>query len=158
MTAADVDAVAALAQERRERYALYQPQFWRVASDATEVHRPFLEQLVDDDSHLTLIAADDDDVVVGFVIARLVPAPPVYDPGGPSGFIDDFVVGDDSAWATIGRDLLAQAARELTDRGAAQLVVVCGHLDEPKRNALASAGLSIASEWYVAPADRISAR
>ena len=39
-----------------------------------------------------------------------------------------------------------QQARQ---RGAAQTVVVCGHLDQPKRAMLAQVGFSIASEWYV---------
>ena len=42
------------------------------------------------------------------------------------------------------------AARvRLSDQGIAQIVVVCGQLDGPKRDALVEAGLSVASEWYV---------
>ncbi len=34
-------------------------------------------------------------------------------------------------------------------RIADQSVVVCGHLDQPKRTMLDQMGYSIASEWYV---------
>jgi hypothetical protein len=44
------------------------------------------------------------------------------------------------------------AVRQVARRqGAVQIVVVCGHLDDAKRSALASSGLQIASEWWVAP-------
>ncbi len=58
--------------------------------------------------------------------------------------------------ATVGRELLEAATKELTARSAVQVVVVCGHLDAEKRAALTASGLTIASEWYVGttvPAD-----
>jgi hypothetical protein len=84
----------------------------------------------------------------GFIIAHLTEAPPVYAPGGKTCLIDDFAVtGDD--WSEAGRALMAQAQRVAKSAGAIQAVVVCGHLDEPKRNFLHSEGLTIASEWFV---------
>ena len=68
----------------------------------------------------------------GFVIAALMDAPPVYDPGGLTCLIDDFVVADGRDWQTIGLALLAEANRQARERGAAQTVVVCGHQDQPK--------------------------
>ena len=55
------------------------------------------------------------------------------------------------SWATVGVDLLNAIQEDARHRGAAQLVVVCGHLDEAKRAALDSCRLTIASEWWVAP-------
>jgi hypothetical protein len=52
-------------------------------------------------------------------------------------------------WNEAGQDLLDEAHRLARAAGAVQGVVVCGHLDEAKRNFLLSAGLSIASEWFV---------
>jgi hypothetical protein len=75
-------------------------------------------------------------------------APGVYDPGGRTCQIDDFAVTPDR-WATAGPLLLRSAIEQAAQRGAVQAVVVTGHLDQPKRDALRSCGLSVASEWWV---------
>jgi hypothetical protein len=87
----------------------------------------------------------------GFLFARLLSAPPVYDPGGLTCLIDDFTVNE-GLWLSAGMELLAAAREAARARGAVQVVVVCAHLDEPKRRMLAAAELSIGSEWYVSEA------
>lgn len=144
----DIEQVAAIAENRRQQYATFQPQFWRVAPDALEKHAAFLRLLASDDSVVSLVA-DQRATVTGFAIGRLVAAPPVYNPGGASGYIDDFTVADETAWETVGLALLRKATGLLAAMGAAQVVVVCGARDTQKRNALTSAGLDVASEWYV---------
>lgn len=54
--AGDVDAITALASDRRSRYARYQPVFWRPAAHAEDVHRPYLAELVSNDDVLTLVS------------------------------------------------------------------------------------------------------
>jgi len=151
MTTDDVAQVANLAQLKRVQYANYQPQFWRIADGAVQLHMPFVEHMARDDSFVALVATDGDQVV-GFVTGRLVPPPPVYNPGGPVGYVDDYHVASPNLWATTGRDLLKAATEQLAVLGAVQMVVVCGHGDDDKRAALSASGLSIASEWYVGPA------
>ena len=98
------------------------------------------------------LVAEVDDAFAGFVIATVGPAPPVYDPGGLAAMVDDYaVVGD--TWDTTGRALLAAVTERVRERGAAQVIVVCGHRDEAKRSALQRAGLSLASEWYTGPTE-----
>ncbi|SDT09476.1 hypothetical protein SAMN04488543_3018 [Friedmanniella luteola] len=54
--------------------------------------------------------------------------------------------------ADVEQLLLLDAVRAwAADRGAAQLVVVTAHLDEPERAALRSSGLTVASEWWAGP-------
>ena len=89
--------------------------------------------------------------IQGFLIASVVNAPPVYAPGGPVCMIDDFAVNPRSEWQTIGAALLAEAQTRSQARGAVLSVVVCGHLDEPKRAMLHGLGFAVASEWYVSP-------
>jgi ribosomal protein S18 acetylase RimI-like enzyme len=150
-TETDVDAIAALMSARRRVYEQFEPRFWRVAENADAVHRPWLEFLVADDSVVSLVA-EIDGAFAGFVIATVGPAPPVYDPGGLAAMIDDYaVVGD--TWDTIGRALLDAVTERVRERGAAQVIVVCGHRDEAKRSALQQAGLSLASEWYTGPTE-----
>jgi GNAT superfamily N-acetyltransferase len=147
---ADVPAMTALADLRREQYAEYQPLFWRPAAAAPERHRAYLDRLVASDEVITLVS-EEAGQVTGFLVATLDPAPPVYDPGGLSCDIDDFVVTPATAWATTGARLLRAALAEAGQRGAVQAVVVTAHLDEPKRQALRACGLEIASEWWVTP-------
>lgn len=142
----DVDAITALASDRRSRYARYQPVFWRHAANAEDVHRPYLAELVSNDV-LTLLS-DDDGTVAGFLIATLGDAPAVYDPRGRTCTIDDFVVAP-GRWPTTGAKLLRTAIGDAAARGAIQAVVVTANPDEPKREALRCCGLSIASEWWV---------
>jgi GNAT superfamily N-acetyltransferase len=146
----DVPAITVLADTRRERYAQYQPLFWRPAAAAPEKHRAYLGRLVASEKVITLVS-EEDGRLTGFLIASLKPAPPVYDPGGLSCDIDDFVVTPAANWPTTGVELLRAALAEAGRRGAVQAVVVTAHLDEPKRQALRACGLEIASEWWVTP-------
>jgi GNAT superfamily N-acetyltransferase len=145
--AADVDAIATMASERRSQYAQYQPVFWRSAANAEQVQRPYLVQLIDDQNVITLVS-EESGTITGFLIAMLGDAPPVYDPGGQTCDIDDFVVAP-GRWATTGVQLLRSAIEHASERGAVQAVVVTAHLDQDKREALRLCGLSIASEWWV---------
>lgn len=145
--AADVDAMTAMAGDRRSQYAQYQPVFWRLATNAEQVHRPYLARLVDDQDVITLVS-EESGTVGGFLIATLGDAPPVYHPGGRTCTIDDFVVSP-GRWANTGVQLLKSAIEHAKERGAIQAVVVTAHLDEAKREALQLCGLSIASEWWV---------
>lgn len=149
-TSEDVAAIAALMARRRATYEQHQPVFWRAAADAQARHASFLATLVDNPKTICRVA-EREGRFAGFAIGSLVPSPPVYDPGGPTCTLDDYAVVDDGDWATVGVDLLRAVTEEARQRGAAQVVVVCGHADEVKRAALRSAGLSIASEWWTAP-------
>lgn len=137
--------IVPLAARRRAEYETYQPQFWRVAPSAEALHREFLATLVEDGRWGSFVS----EPFGGYAFCRLVPAPPVYDPGGPSCFVDDFAVTSAQLWPSDGRALLDAAARWGAGRGAAQLVVVNGPQDAPKAELLAAFGLSIASTWSV---------
>ncbi|CAA9301374.1 MAG: hypothetical protein AVDCRST_MAG61-1029 [uncultured Friedmanniella sp.] len=150
-TVDDLDELLRMADARRKTYAEYQPRFWRPAADAVDRQRPYLSSLLDDDDTLVLTAAADGSELRGFAIGRLLPAPPVYDPGGVSCVVDDFAVVDPEEWLTVGPALLDGLRRWAAGRGAVQLIVVTAHLDEPKRAALRSQDLTLASEWWVGP-------
>jgi hypothetical protein len=145
--AADVEEMAAMAAARRNQYAGYQPVFWRPASNAEEVQRSYLAKLVSDPDVVTLVS-EESGAFTGFLIATIGNAPTVYAPGGLTCSIDDFAVIS-GRWATTGVRLLRSAIERARERGAIQTVVVTAHLDEAKRAALRTCGLSIASEWWV---------
>jgi hypothetical protein len=144
----DVPAMVDLSERKRSEYQGYQPRFWRKAVDSREKQLPFFERLIESDRVIALVH-EQSGSLNGFVIASLVEAPPVYDPGGKTCMIDDFAIHSAGDWATMGNALLAAALQEAQERGAVQAVVVCGHQDGPKRDLLAGDGFAIASEWYV---------
>jgi GNAT superfamily N-acetyltransferase len=145
---ADLPRMVVLSEQKRRQYQSYQPIFWRKAADSREKQLPHFERQLSSDRVFALVH-EQDGAIDGFLIATLVEAPPVYDPGGLTCVIDDFVVAEAQDWQSVGGALLAEANRQAKSRGAVQTVVVCGHQDQPKRRMLAAGGFSIASEWYV---------
>lgn len=148
----DLEEILNLANAKRREYETYQPVFWRVAADSKAKQRTYIADLIADGTVITLVATSESKLV-GFVIGRLVPAPPVYNPGGLTCSVDDFAVNENSLWETVGVDLFKRVREAAISKGAVQVVVVCGHLDEPKKRALEKSSLTIASEWWVAPLD-----
>ncbi len=65
--------------------------------------------------------------------------------------IDDFMVDEPDAWASIGRALLDAVTEAARTRGAAQIVVVCGPDDSPKRAMLTAGAYTVATEWFSKP-------
>ena len=110
--------MAALASIRREQYARYQPRLWRPAAGAPGKHRTYLGSLVASDEVITLVS-EEAGQLTGFLIATLNPAPPVYDPGGLTCDIDDFVVTPATRWPTTGVRLRRAARLGQGRRGAA---------------------------------------
>jgi GNAT superfamily N-acetyltransferase len=157
-TTEDLESMLELAAQSRRDYADHQPRFWRPAPDAVSRQRPFFASLVDNEDVLTLVAVRDARLV-GFVVAMTLPAPPVYEPGGPTCLVDDFAVEQAADWTTVGAALLQAVRAWAAGQGAVQVVVVTAHLDHLKRAALRTAGLTIASEWWVGEAqDQASGR
>ena len=137
-----------LTEARRERYERYQPVFWRRAENSRAIHEEFLRtELATDDLLAYVLEADGQ--VCGFVSGRIAGAPAVYAPGGETLLVDDFVVEPGDAWGEFGPALLERIWADGRSGGAAQMVVVCGHRDDDKRQMLRRTGLSIASEWWV---------
>jgi GNAT superfamily N-acetyltransferase len=148
--ASDVPAMVELSEQKRLELQNYQPVFWRKAANSRAKHTPWIERLVSREDVITLVH-EENGAVDGFIIADFVPAPPVYDVPGPTTRVDDFCVAQSKDWATIGRALLEAVMQQARQRGAAQIVVICAHLDQPKRDMLMQTGLSLASEWFVKP-------
>jgi GNAT superfamily N-acetyltransferase len=144
----DLEGILNLADAARRRYATYQPVFWRPAADARARQEPYLAALLRDPDVLAYVGLIDG-AVVGFAIARLLSAPPVYDPGGLTCLFDDFTVADPELWSGLGVALLHAVHDTARLRGAVQLVVVTATRDTSKRAALAAAGLVSTSEWWI---------
>lgn len=149
-TVDDIGRMVQLSDMKRTRYAECSPVFWRKAQGASEKQTLFFKAQLEKENNIVLVC-EESGRVEGFVIASLTTAPPVYDPGGRVCVVDDFAVSAPELWDTIGIALLTEVKIQAKARGAVLSVVVCGHVDEPKRDMLRTSGFSIASEWYVNP-------
>lgn len=149
-TNADLDAILDLCELKRLEYQNYQPVFWRKAPDSRQRQLPFLQAQLSRENVIALVH-EREGSVDGFIIAVIVPTPPVYAAGGPTCSVDDYWVHNKADWETVGPALLDAASEEARKRGACQVVVVCSHNDGPKRGMLAGQAYSIASEWWVRP-------
>jgi|GEM_PF-3160066 len=136
----DVEAMADLAERKRQQYAAYAPRFWRPARDGRQKHLPFLgAQLTRDGATVLVAGAADPDAdcpLDGFVIAH-------------DGSVDDFAVATPNLWPTTGAALLREAERQSKQAGVTRMVVVCGGKDAPKTAILGAAGYTVVERWYV---------
>ena len=149
-TASDIDAVVAIIESQRRQYQKFQPTFWRKAANSAAISETFFTKLLGEPDTYFLVATEGGQIL-GFLIARKFPAPPVYAPGGDTWLIDDFAVVEPRHWLTIGEALLSHASTLLHEHGAAQIVVVCADRDLAKAEVLRRSDLTIASNWWTKP-------
>lgn len=147
---ADVPRMVELSEQKRSEYERHQPIFWHQAMDAAERQTTYFGRLIARDDILVFVY-EAGPAISGFIIGALMGAPPVFDPGGLTCMVDDFVVSDALDWRTVGGTLLHAVTDAAKQRGAVQVVAVCGRHDEPKRAMLAANGCTVASEWWVGP-------
>ena len=162
----DIDAMVSLSKAKRLSYEKAQPQFWRYAGEEGDnTQRQWFQELLEDKNYVMFTAIENchprengDPVldsrirgndIIGFIIGKLMPAPEVYNPGGLTLMIDDFCVQSEKLWQSVGHRLIATVKAVAKDKGATQIVVVCGAHDHPKRKFLSEQNLQVASEWFV---------
>ena len=145
---ADIDSMNILSKQKRLTYEKAQPQFWKWSGDSgEETQKKWFKKLICDDNHICLVAKSSE-VTIGFIIGKVISAPEVYKPGGPTLMIDDFCVLNDN-WDNVGNALLNKIRVIAHDKGIAQLVIVSGDHDTSKKLFLQRMGLSAASVWFV---------
>ena len=149
-TETDIEAAIGLAERTRRQYQKYQPTFWRKAANSAETTQAFFTTLLAE-PHTFFLVAIEGKQVLGFLIARKFPAPPVYAPGGDSYLVDDFAVLEPRHWRGVGEALLSHASTLMHEAGAVQIVVVCGDRDLAKTELLRRMDLTIASSWWTKP-------
>ena len=145
----DIPMMVEMSYKKRRAYEKDQPQFWKYAGPQSEIlQTKWFEELLSHDDHI-MLTAESNQKIPGFIIGKLMPAPEVYNPGGLTLMIDDFCIDDEAGWYGVGCKLIQEIKAISKMKGTAQILVVCGADDEPKRNFLKSMGLTVASEWYV---------
>lgn len=155
----DIAAIRELARTHRHDYQRYQATFWRRAGASREEQTAYLESRLADAGVVAYVHLADDQVD-GFVLASVIAAPPVYDPGGPVALVDAFALRDPDDWPTSGASLLRAAVSTAREKGAVLVAVVAGHDDTRLHALLERESFSLASEWHrrsLAPGRPISA-
>lgn len=143
-----IDAMVLLSDTKRQSYEKAQPQFWKRADNANEIQNQWFHTLLNQPDHILLVA-EINTQIKGFVIGKLIAAPDVYNPGGLTLMIDDFCVAEPCLWQSIGSVLLTEIKEQSKHKNVKQILIVCGHHDEPKKKFLKQSNLSITSNWYV---------
>jgi len=145
-TAADVPQMVTLIEAKRRQYEQYNPEFWKKAANSAALSKPWFTTMVTTPDWCVLCAMEGTEML-GFISARQVPVPPVYD-AGPACHVDDFMVRDADDWKSVGRALLDRFNTEARSRNWRQVIVVCGNLDEAKAAMLREAGLILNTNWW----------
>lgn len=144
----DIPAMVSLSAEKRGNYEQAQPLFWKGAKNADALQKEWFSTLLNKDEYILLVAEEANNIT-GFIIGQIIQAPDVYDPGGLTLMIDDFCVNSPDLWITTGKELLESVEITSRQKGATQIVAVCGHHDKAKKKFFNTYHFSIASEWYV---------
>ncbi|MFC5343844.1 GNAT family N-acetyltransferase [Brevundimonas staleyi] len=144
----------ALVDRTRAKYESYQPIFWRRGPDHLARTRCYFRFQILNPRTKTLVC-ERGTSLVGCLVALPTPAPPIFNPGGPTVTIDDFCVSRDEEWAHAGRALIEKLRQIAERKGWHQLVAVNAAADLPKARFLEGIGLSIASTWSVGTFDRL---
>ncbi len=146
----DIDTMVSLSKAKRKLYEKAQPQFWRYSGeDGDNAQRRWFKELLEDKNYVMFTAESDTKEILGFIIGKLMPAPEVYNPGGLTLMIDDFCVQSEKLWQSVGHKLIEELKAAAKNKGATQILVVCGAADLPKRKFLSEQNLQVASEWSV---------
>ncbi len=150
----DIQSMVELSAAFRERLEDYEPTFWRRHPDADQVQFQWFGLLLDDELHRVVVSVGDDGRIEGFIIARAMEAPPVYQPGGRTCMIDDFV------WSTsaVAEALVSEIQRWAADAGCCQMVIVTPAADSERRTLLEQFGLHRTSEWWMSQISTETAR
>jgi len=148
--ASDIEATVELVEHDRRQRQKHQPLFWRKAVKSAVATRAFLDKLLTEPGTLFLVAVEGSQML-GFLVARKFPAPPVYDPGGDTYLIDDFCVLEPRHWLTVGEALLSHASTLIHEHDGVQVVVICADRDLAKAEMLRRSDLTIASNWWTKP-------
>ncbi len=143
----DILAMVALSDRDRTHREKYDPEFFRKNPAGAEFQAYFFKNQLESDR---IIAVVDEDAgkLRGFVIASIMQAPPVFDPGGLTVLIDDFTIADENEWNSIGVALLEHVKTEGKVRGAVGVVTICARGDDLKHRWLEEIGTRVVSEWH----------
>jgi hypothetical protein len=134
-----------LSYNKRLTYSKHQPNFWKMSENSNEIQKEWFKEELKNEKVIALCYQ----YQLGFIMGKLIKPPEVYD-AGLTLMIDDFCVKSPELWIDIGKELLEKCIEIAKNKGAGQVLVVCGDQDILKYQLLESLNLTIASRWYTA--------
>ena len=146
----DVPAMVALITEERKDLAVRQPVFWRPAKEAPAATKEYFQYLLRLQTTFGFVAQEAD-ILVGFVIGYDMSPPPVYDPGGATVMIDDWVVPSRKDRGCVLEALYLAVERAARNAGARQVVCVAATHDEDKQEFLKAHNHAATATWWTKP-------
>ena len=145
-TSNNVEQMVELSDQKRTAYAKVQPQFWCKSINANVSQIEWFHSLLTNPQYLIYVALDNN-ILVGFIIGQIISSPEVYNPGGFTLSIDDFVVKDER-YNDIGKLLLDNISVQAKKCSCVQIIIVTGAHDKAKKQFLNSYETKLVSEWY----------
>ena len=139
----DISWIVSLSYEKRLNYSLVQPDFWKMANNSNKIQSKYFKKEIMKKNVIALCHKNN----LGFIIGQLIEPPEVYD-AGLTLMVDDFCVKSTDSWTTIGKELLEEAISVGKQKGAKQILIVCGNHDKQKQNLLKQMNLNTVSKWY----------
>src|SRR5579871_4860537 len=97
----DLPALLTLAAERRAQLAQYEPELWRPSPQAGELQQQAFTQLFSDPGMLALVH-ETAGTVDGYLVAALVPPPPLFALDGPACSVEEMWVSGSTDWDGAG--------------------------------------------------------
>ena len=144
----DLPAMVSLIEAHRVQLKEWQPRFWNPAPGAAEMSKQWFGHLISQTRNLGLVH-ESDGTIDGFLIATIVPAPPVYDPGGLTCLIDDFAVASDDLWPSVGEALVQYASGWSKENGASQTVIITPMAHNEKMAFVENRRMTPSASWWV---------
>ena len=140
-TASDVPSLLEIRDKKFDQYESFSPVFWKKAPIPRERFAPFITGQLEIERNVVLVA-EQSGVMRGFIVAQCRNL--------SQGFVDDYAVADPARdWRDAGIALLAEAGRRAQLCNVAALMIVTGHADIPKRDAIESLGYVLQKNWMV---------
>jgi hypothetical protein len=114
-----------------------------MAENSNEIQEKWFESEFENERVIALC----DSQKCGFIIGKLITPPEVY-ASGLTLMIDDFCVATPKLWESVGKNLLEECVNIAKEKGAKQILCVCGNFDTEKYKLLENLNLTVASRWY----------
>jgi hypothetical protein len=144
--ASDLDDMIGLLEQKRLQLQNWEPRFWRKSEASADISKAFLGTLIDD-ATTTVLVAEIDRSIWGCLQFKPAFVPPVYEPGGTTWMVDDFVVSD-GKWATVGLALLQSLRSRTIDLRDGQLIFPVPIKDTEASQFFETNGLSPTTTWW----------
>jgi len=146
-TVKDVPAMTQLIARKRTVLESFEPVMWRPSEAAAQMTPAFFTHQLTQPNAVVRIA-ESGGRFLGFIIAAIQDAPPVFAPGGKTVIVDDFAVDEDAEADEAASSLLEAVMSEGRARGAVQIIVIAAARDARAARWLEARKLHVASQWW----------